>query len=179
MHKFESPARVAELNPEVTLRKIGLKDGDVFCDIGAGPGVFTIPAAKVTSARVYAIDVLDEMLGIIAQKCSEQGIDNVTRILAKGYSYPIADGECDIVFMSTVLHEVDDTDALLKEIRRILAPQGKLVIIELHKRETPIGPPVGHRISEEKLQQIVEGYSFAQDSLISLGENLYLATFSK
>ena len=179
MHKFESPARLGELNPAVTLKNIGLEHGDVFCDIGSGTGIFTVEAAKITDNTVYAIDTSDDMLKITEGKCEALGLKNVMTIHPEGFSYPIADGQCDVVLLSTVIHEIDEKAALLKEIHRILAPQGKLVIIELHKRETPIGPPVGHRISEEQLQQIAEEHSFVQDSLTSLGENLYLSEFNK
>ena len=179
MHKFESPARVNELSPALTLKRIGLKEGDVFCDIGSGPGIFTVEAAKITRNTIYAIDTSDDMLRIVAGKIEEQGLDNISLIKPDGYSYPIASGECDIVLLSTVFHEVDDTDALMKEISRILKPHGKLVIIECHKKETPMGPPVGHRISEAKLKQIVEQYGFSRTAQSSMGENFYLSEFSK
>jgi ubiquinone/menaquinone biosynthesis C-methylase UbiE len=179
MHKFESPARLAELKPNDTLRNIGLKLGDVFCDIGAGTGIFTIPAVNIARSAVYAVDTSESMLAIIGRKCSEQGVDNVTRINPNGYSYPIADGECDIVFMCTVFHEIDDTAALLGEISRIMGPHGKLVIIEFYEKTTPMGPPVTSRIGETKLKRIARKNGFARTNQTSLGENFYLSEFEK
>ena len=40
--KFENPERVAELNPAETLKKIGLKDGQILSDIGAGKSEFSL-----------------------------------------------------------------------------------------------------------------------------------------
>ncbi|MFA6075127.1 MAG: hypothetical protein WCV63_02675 [Negativicutes bacterium] len=43
--KFENPERVAELNPQLTLRAAGFERGMTLCDIGAGTGLFTFAAA--------------------------------------------------------------------------------------------------------------------------------------
>jgi ubiquinone/menaquinone biosynthesis C-methylase UbiE len=179
MHKFESPARLAELAPADTLRNIGLIEDSVFCDIGSGTGIFTVEAAKITKNTIYAIDTSDEMLRITKDKCKRLGLSNVRLIHPKGFSYPIEDAQCDVVLLSTVFHEIDDKAALLREIHRILAPQGKLAIIEFYKKETPMGPPVDHRIGEKELHETVEQYDFLLASQSSLGENLYLAVFMK
>lgn len=179
MHKFESPARLNELKPDATLKSIGLKEGDVFCDIGVGPGIFSIPAAIVTHEAVYAIDTSQDMLEIVSQKSKTQGLDNIVLINPDGFSYPISDGECDIVLLCTVIHEIDDTTALLREIFRILKPQGKLVIIEFYKKQTQMGPPLNHRISEEQLKEIAKQNGFARTAQSSLGENFYMSEFGK
>ena len=179
MHKFESPKRVEELNPKGTLINTGLKGGDVFCDIGTGPGLFTIEAAKITGAKVYAIDTSNDMLEIVAGKAETLRLNNIELINPEGFSYPIEDGFCDYVLLSTVLHEIDDKQALLAEINRILKPGGRLVIIELHKRETPIGPPLSHRISFDETRQLAEEQGFVLWQHESMGENFYLTVFGK
>lgn len=70
--KLENPARLAELNPKATLKRIGLRVGDVLCDIGAGSGIFAIPAAQITCGLVYAVELRADMLGIITDKASRQ-----------------------------------------------------------------------------------------------------------
>mgnify|MGYP000553606842 CR=1 FL=1 len=47
--KFESKARLKELIPYETLKAMGLKANDVFCDIGAGTGIFTFAASGIGS----------------------------------------------------------------------------------------------------------------------------------
>lgn len=179
MHKFDNPVRTAELSPAATLLNIGLKKDDVFCDIGAGTGIFTIEAAKITDNTTYAIDLSESMLEIIANKCKVQNIENVIRINPNGFSYPLAVGECDFALACTVFHEIDDKTALLKEIYRILKPQGKLVIIEFFCKETPFGPPITNRISAVQTKKIAEENAFVQFSQTTLGENFYLSEFSK
>lgn len=77
----------------------------------------------------------------------------------------------------TVLHEIEDKETMLKEIKRILVPEGKLMIIEFHKRKTPMGPSVGHRISEEFVEELCNSSGLKTISKFSLGDNFYTAVF--
>ena len=57
IEKLENPARIAELSPQNTLKRIGLEPGMVFADIGAGTGIFAIPAAIMTREKVFALEI--------------------------------------------------------------------------------------------------------------------------
>ena len=76
-HKLEREERVSELNPMDTLSKIGMQTNDVFCDIGAGTGIFSFAASQMTANQVYAVDISNEMLHILQQKKKKQCIKNV------------------------------------------------------------------------------------------------------
>lgn len=179
MSKFENPIRLMELLPKETLIDIGLKKGDLFCDIGAGTGVFTIEAAIITGVDTYAIDISEEMLSVIEAKANALDIENIQLIKASGFDYPIEEGVCDFAFMCSTLHEIYEKPQLLKEIHRILKRDGKLAVIEFHKSRTPLGPPEQNRISMEETKEIVEEHGFAELSKRNLGENYYLCTFKK
>ena len=178
MHKLENPIRLKELDPETTLKNIGLNKDSVFCDIGAGTGIFTIPAAQITAAHVYALDMSADMLKIITDKSDVLGLDHIHTIKADTPPYPIQDNTCDIVLMCTVLHEIDDKAALMQEIRRILKPDGRFAVIEFFKKETPMGPPVSRRISAADVADIAHKNGFKTVSQTALGDNFYLAVFS-
>ena len=175
--KLENPARLAELNPADTLKRIGLKDGDVLCDIGAGSGIFTIPAARITRGTVYAIDLRADMLDIIAEKARTAGLGNVMPLLSDGCSYAVPNGCADIALAVTVLHEVADKAAFLKEVKRLLKPGGRMAVVEFHQRETPIGPPLAHRLSKEDVGTVFADAGFSQQDAFDLGGNFYCMVF--
>ena len=77
MHKLENPARLAELQPSATLKRLGLCDGMTFADIGAGTGIFTTVAAGITRAQVWAIDPSACMREILESKKSALALGNV------------------------------------------------------------------------------------------------------
>ena len=179
MSKLENPIRLLELRPKKTLVEAGLSKGDVFCDIGAGTGVFTIEAAAITHAATYAIDTSEDMLAAVTAKARALGIENINNIKPDGFDYPIGDNSCDFVFMSSVLHEVDNRKALMNEIQRILRDDGKLIIIEFHKKPTPLGPPETRRLDIEETKNIAEENGFMETSMKVLGENYYMCIFKK
>lgn len=179
MSKLENPARLSELQPRSTLLKTGLNEGSIFCDIGAGTGIFTIEAAKITNAKTYAIDISEDMLKIIAGKAKAQGLENIELIKPEGFKYPIDTNQCDFIMLCTVLHEIDNKDALFNEINRILKTCGKIIIIEFHKKRTSMGPPVNNRISIEETMALADKFGFKPHKQSSLGENLFILTLKK
>lgn len=177
--KYENPIRLAELKPMETLKRIGVKADHVICDIGAGSGVFTIPAAELTKNKVFALDINDEMLSIINEKAKNQGLTHIELIQVKGDQFDLPDQIADCVILCTVLHEISDKTVFLKEIRRILKNNGILVIIEFHKQQTPMGPPISNRLGKDELRGILKITEFAISEEFDLGDNLYCATYSR
>lgn len=175
-NKLENPVRMSELAPMHTLSQIGLDKSHVLADIGAGSGIFTIPAAEVCS-KVYALEISDDMLAIIGDKAQAGKLANIELVKVSGDRFSINDGCIDIVLMVTVLHEISDRSKFLGEAKRILKKDGILAIIEFLKEQTPMGPPIDHRISKEEVKDELSqrGFSVRQD--FDLGLNFYCLVF--
>jgi ubiquinone/menaquinone biosynthesis C-methylase UbiE len=171
--KFESPARLQELQPAETLVRIGLVNGQTVCDIGAGTGIFTLPAARLTEGNIYALEISHDMLAILADKIKASGLNNIILSEAQEDHIDLPSESIDLVLMVTVLHELTNAPAILGEVKRILKPQGKFAIIEFHKYETPYGPPVPHRISREEVYALLEPLGFVRQQDFDLGSNFY------
>jgi ubiquinone/menaquinone biosynthesis C-methylase UbiE len=178
-HKFENPARVAELNPRETLIRVGFKDGMILCDIGAGPGIFSFQAAKISSNSIYALEKSDSMIDLLNARKDEFKVENLIIKSVESERLPIEDNTCDMVIMVTVLHEIEEKEAMLNEIKRILKEKGRFTVIEFHKKETPSGPPSEHRISENAVSKICNDNGFSAVDKFSLGENYYVLVFEK
>lgn len=175
--KLENPERMEELNPDGTLRRIGLQEHHVFSDIGAGSGIFTIPAAKITSRTVFALDIKEDMLTLINEKANFEGIKNIKTVKAEDNGFNIDSNTVDIAILVTVLHEIEEKSAFLAEISRILNDSGKIAVIEFHKRVTPMGPPVTHRLGKDDVIACFEEIGFAPCDQFDLGENFYCVVF--
>lgn len=176
--KLENPLRISELNPSDTLRRIGVLENHTVCDIGAGSGVFTLPVAKITKNKVYALEISDEMLSIIGDKAKTEGITNIELIKVKDDFFTLKNDSVDIALMVTVLHEIKDKTVILSEVKRILNNNGRLAIIEFHKKETPMGPRFSNRIGIDETVKIMESAGFSESDGFTLGDNFYCLVFN-
>lgn len=174
IQKLERPERIAELSADATLARIGLKPTDVFCDIGAGSGLFTFAAANITKSVIYAVEISDEMLAVLHERTDKLGHKNI-RILNDISDVP--SDCCDRVLLSAVIHELDDAQAMAAQAGRICRQNGTLAVIEFHKKETPIGPPVSQRIDADTLCNMLREQGFTMADCFSLGANFYCALF--
>ena len=75
--------------------------------------------------------------------------------------------------MVTVLHEIENREFMLKEIKRVLSENGKFLVIEFHKKATPMGPPVDHRIAKETVERLCSGSGFQKLEAFEMGDNFY------
>ncbi|MDD2533135.1 MAG: class I SAM-dependent methyltransferase [Eubacteriales bacterium] len=180
--KLDNPVRAAELNPETTLRRIGYTAGQVLCDIGAGSGLFTLPAAHIaakTNTPVIALDINNDMLEAIRQRATDQGLTNVDLRLVTDTHLPVDSTSADHALLVTVLHEIIDYPLFLQEIHRLLKSTGRLTVIEFHHLETPYGPSIDHRLASETViaRCLTEGFLVADE--FNLGPNFYTVVFVK
>ena len=178
IEKLENPARIAELSPQNTLKRIGLEPGMTFADIGAGTGIFAIPAAKMITEKVFAMEISEEMIQLLNRRKEEAGLDNLdVRKVEEGLH--LDDKSCDLILMVTVFHELDDKEGMLQKIRRTLKDHGRLAIIEFHGYETPMGPPVPHRIAKEAVQEHAEANGYHLAESFDLGDNFYCQLYKQ
>jgi len=175
--KFESKKRLKELEPYETLLSIGLEKNHVFCDIGAGTGIFSFAASGITSNAIYAVEISDEMIELLMKRKNEGQVNQLEIIKVSDSILPIDVNSVDRVLLSTVFHELEKPSKMLKSIKRILKSDGLLAIIEFHKQDTPMGPPTNHRISKSELEKICLSNNFEKVKTFDLGENFYLSLF--
>lgn len=132
---LDTPMRRRLYHPE-RLAERYVKPGNRVLDFGCGPGFFTCEFAKRVgeSGRVYAVDLQDEMLGIVRKKLeSEDLISRVTTHQCRPNSIhlpPGLNGTFDAAFTIFVVHEVPDPSILFGEIAALLKPGGTLFFSE-------------------------------------------------
>ena len=109
-----------------------------IADVGAGTGTLAIGlAAAAPSAEVVAIDGDPEVLALARVK---DGAAAVEWKQGRANELPLADGSCDRVAMSLLLHhlDADGKRAALAEAHRVLRPGGSLHIADWGKPQDPL-----------------------------------------
>jgi ubiquinone/menaquinone biosynthesis C-methylase UbiE len=149
--KLEDPERLAWQRPDEVVAALGLRPGDVTCDVGVGPGYFALRMARSVgpAGRVHAVDVEPRMLEILARRVAETGLGNVRPILAREGEPGLPPEACAAILTVNTFHHFPDRPNALARLAGRLAPGGRLAVVDFHDRETPVGPPVDHRVSRE------------------------------
>jgi len=119
------------------------------------------------------------MLQHIDEKVKSEKLTNVELVKVQNNKIGIKDEEADLAIMVTVFHEIENKKDYLQEVRRLLRQEGRLAIIEFHKRETPMGPPVSHRIGKSESEEIMKEAGFSIVDEFDLGDNFYCIIFKK
>lgn len=115
-----------------------LPAGGCIADVGAGTGTFAIGlAATAPQATVVAIDGDAEILALAAAKDGAAAVEWKRGLASE---LPLADGSCDRVSMSLLLHhlDADGKRAALAEAHRVLRPGGGLHIADWGRPQDPL-----------------------------------------
>lgn len=135
--------------PDKVIKAIGITRDDVVADVGAGPGFFTLKLARAvgTGGHVYAIDPEIVVLDRLRERLTAAHARNVTPVLGRGDDPMLPPRSCDVALIVDTYHHFSDGVVFLRRVARALRPGGRLVNIDFDKRETPVGPPVDHRVA--------------------------------
>lgn len=134
-------------------------------EFGCGYGTFTIPAAKIISGKIYALDIEPDMIRMTIEEAGKHKLDNVGTILrdfmAEGSGLP--DESVDYAMLFNILH-LENPKSLLRETERILKKGSKLGVIHWnYDPTTPRGPSMEIRPKPEQCIEWAEsvGFEFA------------------
>lgn len=179
--RLVSEERQQMLPAEQILTGAGVAPGHVVVDLGAGPGFFTLPAARIVGpkGRVYAVDVQPQLLEMCRKRAAEAGISGIETVHSEESHVPLPDGVADRVFIAFVLHESDDPAAFLREARRLLRSGGEVAVVDWHKKEGTPGPPLEHRVGEDEIEGLAAQVGLRPVPADHRSENYYLARLSR
>lgn len=104
-----------------------LPPGGRLLEIAAGTGQFTVDLAS-RAEHLVATDISPEMVVRLQGRVEEAGLDGVECAVMSAYELDGPDASFDGVFCGNALHVMDDPARALAEFRRVLKPEGALVV---------------------------------------------------
>jgi len=150
-------------NPSEILSTLGIdKTITDVAEFGCGFGTFTIPAAKMISGKIYAIDMEQSMLDNTKKKATEQKLDNVVTVnndfTTDGSSLDSESVDYTMIF--NIIHG-DQRHKIFEEAFRILKKDGRIGIIHWnYDSKTPRGPPMEIRLDSEQCVSLAQSNGF-------------------
>ena len=113
--------------PREEVCKLDIKKGQKVLDYGCGIGSYTFPIAKLVGekGRVYALDKQPLAIKKIEEKAREEAFHNIETILSDGDT-GLPDESVDAILLYGVLPEIKHKEPLLRELYRVLKPNGYL-----------------------------------------------------
>jgi SAM-dependent methyltransferase len=115
-----------------TLRALDLRPGERVLDIGCGPGYLAAEMAEAVGSRgaVHGIDPSPSMLAIAARREHAPGSAPVSLGEGDATALTLADGMFDVVVSTQVYEYVADIAQALAEVRRVLVPGGRVLVLD-------------------------------------------------
>jgi len=176
-------SRASLLHPASLIDALNLKPGMIVADFGCGGGHFTFMIAKRVGeeGKVYAIDVQAVPLEMIKERAQAERITNVQVIRANleiPGSSTISDATVDLVLIANVLFQSPKKEAIIQEAKRILKPNGLLILIEWRKGAGGFGPPDELRMDENAIRTLVQQQGLQPGNDIHIGQFHHIMTFT-
>ncbi len=101
-----------------------------YADLGIGDGLLTLMLSEVAEV-VTAVDLSPEMLAQLEARAKKKGIANVETVEGDIEALPLPDASHDVVVLSQALHHAREPLKALREARRVLAPGGRVLVLDL------------------------------------------------
>lgn len=176
---LDSPERRTSQDPRLLWTRVGLTEGAVVVDVGAGSGFYSFPAAARTgpSGRVYAVDISEELVELVREKVETQHVHNLEPLLSTATHIPLEDAVADVALLANVLHGIPPET--VAEAIRVLRPGGRLVNVDWKKEPSEDGPPVEHRLAESEASAALSAHGLVPVDSFELGSTHYVLVFER
>lgn len=107
---------------------LALQPGEDVISVGCGPGFETAGLAEAvgTDGRVHGIDTSEAMLALADQQCGD--LPQVTHEQGNAVAVPVDDDRFDAAVCVQVIEYIEDVDAAVAELARVLKPGGRAAV---------------------------------------------------
>ncbi len=126
---------------------LGVRPGERVLEVGPGTGLQALHVAGMLGAggRLDIVDIQQPMLDHVMRRAAAGTIGPIVPARADARELPFDDGTFDAAYLVTVLGEIPDPGAAMREIRRVLKPGGRLVVGEfLDRHYVPLVTLLGY-----------------------------------
>ena len=135
------------------LKALGIKPGQVVCDMGCGNGFYTLRLARLVGddGRVLAVDIQPEMLSLLDKQLKGKHIKNVEPVLSTPIDPGLPEGKVDLILIVDVYHEFSYPEHMLQAMRKSLKPDGRIALAEFRLEDPTVPIKLLHKMSKRQI----------------------------
>lgn len=132
LERMEVGSRELYSAREAVVAAIGLKEGDVIADVGAGTGLYSLLFAEEAgpTGHIYAVDIEPLFLDLINQRTEDAGFINITAVLGRENDVTLPENSIDVAFIADTYHYFTDRESVMASVFRALKPGGTLILLD-------------------------------------------------
>lgn len=162
-------------DPAHNVEQFGIEPGMIIADLGTGSGGYALAAASLAgpSGKVYAIEVQKELVNRMATIARTQArtIDVLWGDVERVGGTKLAERSIDAAIAANLLFQIEDKLSLVREIRRILKPRGKALIVDWSESFGGTGPHPDHVVTLAAARALFEQGGFSCVKTIEAGDH--------
>ncbi len=149
------------LDVDTFLETLELESGLTGADIGCGIPYYTVKAADTLQpGRLYAVDIQSDRLDTVEDAANTDGLTNIMPMRTGDRGIPVPDGSIDVAWTAGAFHTFDAPDGVLRDVQRMLKPDGSFFLIDWKAMDTPSGPPLRNRAPLTTLLKVLREAGF-------------------
>jgi ubiquinone/menaquinone biosynthesis C-methylase UbiE len=155
---LDRPEREKEEAPTKLMDTLPVRAGDAVADIGAGSGYFTFRLSDRVGAKgkVYAVEIQQEMLDIIAKRMKDRDVKNIELVLGTETDPKLPANALDLILMVDVYHEFSFPHEMTENMVKALKPGGRLVFVEYRLEDPQVPIKLVHKMTEKQVIKEME-----------------------
>ncbi len=140
--RYDFLNHLLSLGIDITWRKKAIRilapdNPQHIVDIATGTGDFALEALAINPEKITGIDISSEMLEVGKQKMKRKGVDHIISMkLGDSENLPLEDNSIDAITVSFGVRNFENLEKGLSDMRRVLKPGAKAVIIEFSQPTT-------------------------------------------
>jgi ubiquinone/menaquinone biosynthesis C-methylase UbiE len=150
--------------PNKVMDAVGLREGMVIGEVGAGSGYFTFHLARRVgdSGKVYANDISRSALDSLQLRNRQEGLSNIETILGESQD-PLLPPGLDMVFIVNAFHDITHQVPLLNNLAHSLKPGAAVIIVD--RDPDKIRDSAGHFLTRSEVLEKIEESVFHLDRI--------------
>ncbi len=170
-------------DPRENVLQLGLHEGMKVGDFGAGSGHYARAAAGIVgeSGKVYAVDVQEDVLKHLKLNTHDHHrhvIETLWGDIEKPGGTHLRDDTLDAIILANTLFQIENRLGLLEEIKRVLKPDGKLMLVDWAGSYGGMGPASDKVVSEHEAEDLFINGGFHKVKSFRAGPHHYGIIFT-